>query len=138
VRLNARANGKAVVRLSVAGMSDSVTVTVWQRIASVWLEPAQCRSVGIPLTVGDSIQVSPTTMALDNAGNFIADTARVRAAVRGMTFINGDLSFGGIKVSPTGMVTALAARWSNIYGTATTPEEGTVTGICFFMPQDKF
>lgn len=130
-------NGTSAVRSSLRGMSDSVIVKVWQRISGVSLDPGGCQSMGFPLYVGDSIQVSPTSRGTDPGGALVADTARVRAAVRGMTFALGDPYNGSVKVSPTGLVTAVHAGWTYVVGVATTPEEGTVRGACYFLVQDR-
>lgn len=128
------ANGTAKVWLFLRGMSDSLTATVWQRIDSVTLDPAGCQVPGLPLYIGDSVQVSPTNRAFDPGGFVIADTARVRAAVRGMTFAVGDAHNGSVKVTPAGMVTAVQVGWfPYVVGWATTPEEGMVRGVCFLQ-----
>lgn len=58
----------------------------------------------------------------------------MRAAVRGMTFAVGDAHNTSVKVSPEGMVTALQVGWfPYAVGWATTPEEGTVSGVCFLQ-----
>lgn len=131
-QVTARANGTAVVTFAAAGMADSVIVTVRQRINYVVMSPTACASPGIYLSVGDSIQLSPTNRGVDAGGSLVADTARVRAAVSSMSFVDGDSRTNSVTVSPTGLVVATHTGSDIVQGFATTAEDGTVWSICYF------
>ena len=129
--IRAIGNGTSVIRFSIPGASDSVTVTVRQRIADVQLNPARCQ-IGYDLAVGDTVRLSPTNHGTDSNGNFIADTVRVGAAAAAMSFGFPFVSSPSVSISPSGLVTGLQAGWASVVGRATTPAEGTVSGYCGF------
>jgi hypothetical protein len=124
--------GAATVRFSVAGMTDSVTVKVRQRIARLGIAPSGCAGQSLTLAVGDSMQLSPSNQAWDPGGSPLADTARVRAASQGMVF-HDDYNWAGyITVSPTGLVKALMPGFGYVVGSTTSAAEGNLTGYCTF------
>ena len=126
--VNAYAVGSTYIVYSRGDLVDSILVNVRQDPVSFGMFPTACSSsFGLKMSVGESVQLSPTTPILDANGNVVTNTAAVQSVLVSLGWAT-DFS-RGLSVTSSGLVTALATGNGSVY--AGVPQGTTLRPVAY-------